>query len=335
MRITILLFITWLVFCDAKGQDIQFSQFYAAPLYLNPAFSGSTQQTRFGLNYRNQWPSVQANFVSYSVYADHYLPDYSSGIGLILTADQPGDFRFYDIGLQYAYQLPVSESLTIRAGTQVSYTFMNFVPGGELNFLDEYQPGVGFTPGAGSADEIGLGDNNRYFDLGFGGLVYSANLFFGVSAFHILRPDRSLYEGSNDRLPIKYSIHGGYRFDLTDESRPFNRSVYLTPTAQYKRQGVFDQLDAGLYLTLEPMVFGVWYRGIPVPQFDATPHESIIALIGFSQNGFNFGYSFDYTVSDLGINAGGAHEVSLSYEMFIGDPRKPPKHVRQIPCPKF
>ena len=45
------------------AQDPQFSQFYAAPLYLNPAFAGSAQEARVGINYRNQWPQIDdANF---------------------------------------------------------------------------------------------------------------------------------------------------------------------------------------------------------------------------------------------------------------------------------
>ncbi|MEJ0030308.1 MAG: type IX secretion system membrane protein PorP/SprF [Bacteroidota bacterium] len=48
----------------ASAQDAQFSQFYAAPLYLNPAFAGSTNQGRVGMNYRNQWPGIDANFTT-------------------------------------------------------------------------------------------------------------------------------------------------------------------------------------------------------------------------------------------------------------------------------
>jgi type IX secretion system PorP/SprF family membrane protein len=69
------------------AQDPQFSQFYAAPLYLNPAFTGSTNQTRVGINYRNQWPSIDANFTTMSAYADHYMEDINSGVGIILNRD--------------------------------------------------------------------------------------------------------------------------------------------------------------------------------------------------------------------------------------------------------
>jgi hypothetical protein len=105
---------------------------------------------------------------------------------------------------------------------------------------------------------------------------------------------------------------------------------------QYKLQGNFSQLDAGLYFTYEPVVFGLWYRGLPFKPVDGiSNHESLIFLTGISSNGLHIGYSFDYTLSQLGISTGGAHEISIRYEFFLGDPRKPPKNVRKLPCPKF
>ena len=64
--------------------------------------------------------------------------------------------------------------------------------------------------------------------------------------------------------------------------------------------------------------------------------DALIAFVSFKiRDQFMIIYSFDYTISQLGISTGGAHEVSIRYEFFLGDPRKPPKNVRQIPCPKF
>src|SRR5437667_6058984 len=72
------------------AQDPQFSQFYAAPLYLKPAFAGSTQQARVGMNYRNQWPAIDANFSTISAYGDLYIEDKNSGVGALLTRDYVG-----------------------------------------------------------------------------------------------------------------------------------------------------------------------------------------------------------------------------------------------------
>ena len=57
---------------EALAQDPTFTQFYANPLYLNPAFAGTNQCARFGLNYRNEWPNLSANYVTYSASYDQY-----------------------------------------------------------------------------------------------------------------------------------------------------------------------------------------------------------------------------------------------------------------------
>src|SRR5690348_18500217 len=85
------------------AQDPQFSQFYAAPLYLNPALAGSTGQARAGINYRNQWPSIDANFTTLSAYFDYYIEDYKSSVGVILNQDREGlaGLRSFSLGVQY------------------------------------------------------------------------------------------------------------------------------------------------------------------------------------------------------------------------------------------
>ena len=95
-------------------------------------------------------------------------------------------------------------------------------------------------------------------------------------------------------------------------------------------------MDVGLYFTYEPVVFGMSYRGIPFKTIDGYPdNESVIFLAGITTNGLSIGYSYDYTISSLTARTGGAHEVSIRYEFFLGNRRKPPKNVRQLPCPKF
>src|SRR3984885_7423674 len=94
-----------LIALRVTAQDPQFSQFYAAPLYLNPAFAGSTGQARAGLNYRNQWPAIDANFTTFSAYADFYIEDKNSGVGIIVNRDREGLYGLTStsIGLQYSY----------------------------------------------------------------------------------------------------------------------------------------------------------------------------------------------------------------------------------------
>jgi type IX secretion system PorP/SprF family membrane protein len=110
-----------------KAQDPQFSQFYSAPLYLNPAYAGASQLTRIGGNYRNQWPSLESNFVSYTAWGDHFFDEKNSGVGLFVGRDQAtiSGLASTLVAAQYAYQLPLTNVFTLRAGFQAGYTFRN------------------------------------------------------------------------------------------------------------------------------------------------------------------------------------------------------------------
>ncbi len=322
----------------AHAQDPQFSQFYAAPLYLNPAFAGSTQQARVGANYRNQWLGLSTSFETISAYFDYYFEDYNSGVGVIAWTDAHSlsGLRMTSVGGQYAYQLPVTNEITVRAGAYGAYVFGDFSYT-NLRFADQFD-GDGFNN---PTNESGDRSLNNYFDLGIGGLAYAKDWWIGYSAMHLTRPDQSSI-GASSILPMRHSVHGGYRFHLPIESftkelvkRKKERSV--TPAFHYKHQGGFNQLDLGAYATLEPLTVGVWYRGIPINAVEGElNNESVIFLVGFrSSGGFSMGYSFDYTLSKLTIQSGGAHEVSVIYEFPIRDPRTPAKNVRKIPCPRF
>ena len=144
---------------------------------------------------------------------------------------------------------------------------------------------------------------------------------------------------------MKLSFHGGFKFYLKSGAtgsgiytRKAERSI--APAIQYRHQGKFDQMDVGLYFTAEPMVLGLWYRGVPFKNIeDFVNNESIVLLLGFTKLGakdaINIGYSFDYTISKLGSGSGGAHEFSLVYTWPMRNPRKPPKDKLVIPCPDF
>ena len=324
-----------------RAQDTQFSQFYAAPLYLNPALAGSTQLTRIGVNYRNQWPSIPATFVNYSVWADHFFIDANSGVGLMVNSDQEGlaGLRSQSINLFYAYQLHLTRRWTFRAGFEGSY-YMRDVNYSSLTFGDQFDATGKIKP---VTDEVFNSNWKVNFpDISFGGVFYNQNLWVGLSAHHVTQPDISFLEGDNSRLPRKYSIHAGYKINLRQASVHHiyagrnTRAIDMYPALNYRRQGAFEQLDAGMYFDTDPVLIGIWYRGIPFKKFDdLNKNEALIFMVGLNTNGLNIGYSFDYTLSAIGIESGGAHEISISYQFFSGDPRKPPRSMRLIPCPRL
>lgn len=327
------------------AQDAQFSQFYAAPLYLNPAFAGSTGQARVGTNYRNQWPAIDANFNTISAFADFYIEEKNSGVGVIITKDREGllGLQSTSIGLMYSYDLKLTKGLSFRPGFQGSL-YNRAINFDKLTFGDQFDPNTGQVVNKNSVEGLNSGQSKFFPDMTLGGLFYSKNGWFGVTAAHITQPDQSL-TGATDNLPMKISGHAGWKFYLTPGvigqgfyNRPRERSI--TPTFQYRHQGRFDQMDVGVYYTLEPLVIGTWYRGVPFKSVNGiVNNESIVLLVGFTKKGdkdvLNIGYSYDYTISKLGPGSGGAHEFSIVYSWSTRDPRKPPKDKLFIPCPDF
>ena len=304
----------------AFAQDIQFSQFYASPLFLNPAFAGSTGYSRVGVNYRNQWPGLDHSFNAFSAYADMYVEDKNSGLGIIINGSRESlaNLHNMEVGLLYSYRVRLGATRYIQVGAQGSFisrsgNFDHVILTSQLD-IDR---GTIIGMDNGISGEL----MRRFADLNSGLLYYSDKIWLGASAHHLTRPNVSYTEGE-DRLAIKSSLHGGIKFDLqpgviNDFVNNTQQERTISFAFNYKQQGPFDQLNVGTELYLEPLVLGLWYRGLPSK--NALPNsEALIGLLGFSfVNGLDIGYSYDFTISKLGWgNTGGAHELSIRY-LFI------------------
>lgn len=328
---------------EAIAQDPQYSQYYAAPLYMNPAMAGSELTGRVGFNYRNQWPGIDAKFTTFSAFYDTYLPQYNSGVGMMVMQDTEGasKLRSTTISAIYSYELKLGSGAYFRPGFQASYIrreigfFENLIFANQINAADPFGDLLLGMP------IDGLGEPINMLSLSAGGMFFTENFWFGGAVHHLNQPNQSFLDGISP-LPRKYSFHTGYRISLGKGSMRqdfthMRKERYFTPTINYKRQGPFEQLDLGGYFYVEPIVFGIWYRGLPYkPVEKQTNRDAVVMMVGLNLlNGLNIGYSFDYTVSQLGIQTGGAHELSLSWTLPNSNQGKPLRRDTILPCPKF
>ncbi|MBA4241948.1 MAG: hypothetical protein C0448_14580 [Sphingobacteriaceae bacterium] len=312
-----------------KAQDPQFTQFYAAPMYLNPAFTGVTYEHRFVANYRNQWPGISKTYQTYMASYDYNMSDINSGIGISVMQDRAGTagLTHSQFGVNYAYHFKISKFSEIRLGANLSYN-MKRLDFSKLKFNDQIASGSGTSIEASSYEAL------NFMDFAAGALLNSTQYWLGFSAKHLTQPNSSL-TGDRVPLPLSISLHGGYRFIIEQKSKELKR--YFSPTFNYRHEQKYDQLDIGLYYYHLPLNVGIWYRGLPFKKYAATysSRESIALLIGFDMTDYNLrvGYSYDLTISNLGVaNSLGAHEVSLIYE--IAKKKKRNKRIL-VSCPKF
>lgn len=339
MKIKILYILSILLFIKeiAPAQDMQYSQFYAAPLYLNPALAGANSCQRLSTNYRQQWPGIPGKFSSFILSYDHQLPKKNSAFGLLITKDQAGSGKLGSTSgsLIYAYQLNLTRKWTLNAGFQGTFTkrSINFY---DLYFVDQLLTGSSTTV------EIPIAQKVNYFDISSGLVLYSRRFWAGFSAHHLNTPNQGMVTEKSP-LPIKYSFHAGYQLPagIGTEAKRDVLKTSITPTVNYKHQGKFDQLDIGLYYTNGPVVIGVWYRGLPIKKYDKTTstanNDALIVLLGITYERFNFGYSYDVTLSKLSISTSrGSHEISISYQFCdLRKLKNKRKISRFVPCPKF
>ena len=315
-----------LITAVSQGQDISFSQFYSSPVQLNPALAGQIEEcARFTLNYRNQWPSIPNAFQTYQVSYDQSISSTNSSFGLIVNSDRQGNNAYVvnQASGIFAYQFRATQKTIVSAGLQATY-FQNSLNTDKLVFADQIN--LNGTNAPYSSGSI-TNENISFVDFS-GGMAfdYDGRYFGGLAVHHMTQPSNSFTPTGNSYLPMRITIHGGANYRI-DPAIHENKTKEFSPNFMYVKQGNFHQLNLGLYTHIKPLTFGMWFRH----NFE-NPDAAII-LLGLQLDKVKLGYSYDYSLSSLSGNAGGAHEISLSYRFCIYVEKS--KKVRAIKCPEF
>lgn len=326
-KVLFLIVIVLIPLTNSMGQDPQFSQFYAAPLYLSPSFAGSSGGSRVVLNFRDQWPKLPGDYITYSFSFDHFLEDYNSGVGLLFSRDQAGGglFNTTNIGAQYSYNFNVTRNWHIRPGIHFYYYQRN-INFNKLTFNDQISRDF-ISPTSVDLDRLTTADKVRHLDIASSVLVYSENYWFGFTVDHLMSVSSTLYD-EGGYLPIKYSIFGGGKYVVSGMTRSKSERS-ISGAFNFLKQSEYYYLDLGAYYIKSPLLFGLWYRGVPI--FPDNPNTGALTILfGYRIGDLSIGYSYDFTLSRLVTRTGGAHEISLSYGF---SPLNVKRKKGAIPCP--
>lgn len=304
-----------------QAQDPIFSQFYAAPLMLNPAFTGTTYAPRIAVNYRSQYLGFDdlTGSTAYATYAasyEQFIEDFNSGFGFMLKSDDAGGglYKTTKFGGNYSYRVQVNREFQLKLGVEAGFRQFN-IDWDRLIFPDQLDPLTGAVDPAGNpnpTNEIRPENLNKtYFDIGAGLLAYTPNFYGGISLKHLTRPDESLLGingGLNEGLAMRISVHSGAQFIIQEGTR-LKKGSFISPNLLYIKQGDQGQINGGAYVSAGLIFAGAWYRHT----FGNT--DAAIVLVGFKKDILKIGYSYDITLSQLqtqtSAGTGGTHEISL------------------------
>jgi type IX secretion system PorP/SprF family membrane protein len=315
------------------AQDPHFSQFFASPLTLNPAFTGKFDGTfRLAINHRDQWPSIPKAYITSTASVD--MPIMASripegdvfGIGVLGLVDASANsqlkLNYGSASLSYHKSLDENGYNTIGAGFQGTYSSLS-LDVSKLTFEDMLTQN-GFT--GTTSDILTNGSNQSYFDVNAGVLFSGStngdnNYYLGASMYHINRPQVS-FKDKNWYLAGRITIHGGGYFPVTDMLK-VNASVIH----QIQNKASETTLGAALSATLNnddlkptSVYLGSWMR----------LNDAIIPYVGLEFSSLRIGASYDINISTLkaATASRGGMELSLIYI-------KQPPNSKGIPCPRF
>src|ERR1700744_1856707 len=176
--------------------DPHFSQYYANPLWLNPALTGVINgDSRLNANYKNQWADINNAYQTAAVSADFRTTDRLALGFSILDQESGGNtFNYLSAYGSLGYNITVSNdgNQRISFGLQAGIINRSFDLG-KLQFGSQYNPVSGFDPSVTSFENFSS-TNTTVFD-GNAGIFYyngnplsTVNVFGGVSVFHLSRP---------------------------------------------------------------------------------------------------------------------------------------------------
>jgi type IX secretion system PorP/SprF family membrane protein len=303
---------------SAQAQDLEFTQFYANPIYLNPALAGSNGCPRFAMNYRNQWPSLSGSYVSYAAGYDQYFKNINGGFGVLAVHDvQAQTINSSQLGIMYSYHLKLDRNWTMNFGAKANY-WVKTLDWDKLTFGDMIDPRRGFIYATG---DVPRGGTRGFFDASAGTVLFNKVFNIGFVAHHLNRPNESMIVGDS-RLPMRFTAHTSAYIALGQKSQYANQTAIM-PSVIYSYQNGFQQLNVGTYVKYGAFTAGVWFRN----------RDAFILTLGVRTDKFKIGYSYDVTVSKLNNGvSGGSHEISLGLNLNCKDK---PTTFRTISCPSF
>jgi len=329
------------------AQDIHFSQFYQAPLTLNPALTGVMNcNTRVVGNYRNQWaPVIPGNaYNTFSVSYDQKLPvgRYDNfGFGLNIWTDRAGelDFQTLTAKISGAYARRVAgtrrKSHYIVAGAEVgvSQRSIDYI---KARWGDQVNGDFEFDPTIATAEPLDrLDDKFLFGDIGVGLLWFSVldkakNFYIGAAYEHLNQANLSFYVDEVVPYYSKAVFHAGGEI-------PAAQKMSILPGAVVFLQGPSMEINFGTSARFfmgngyddQSFQLGAWYR-VANHYEKALTSDALILSTRFDYQQFGIGFSYDINVSSLrqASNANGSFEFSMIYQLC--GPQS-----RGVYCPRF
>ena len=268
--------------------DTQISQYWKQKTFFNPSFAAETDTLQASILHRQQWVGVTHAPKTFIVTADMPLTflGRKHGVGIIGTRESIGLYSNSSIAAMYAYKKRWKKNV-LNIGVQLGLVNIDF-DASKIHIPDEQK------------DEIEVptsGADASKFDGNIGISWVNPKYYIGISSTHITQPEFEL-DDIVTNIARAYYFTAGYNIK-------FKNPIYeLQPSVLIKSDKVVTQYDFTARLVYNKLFNGglTWRKG-----------DGLVFLLGANFMGFDAGYAFDYSSSDIAKRGNGTHEFFLRY----------------------
>jgi type IX secretion system PorP/SprF family membrane protein len=312
------------------------SQYFSAPLHLNPALAGISYGPRATLNYRNQWSALgdgfNGGYTTYMAGFDMHIDKIHAGIGALFVGDQIMNnlYGSYKASVMYSQQIKFNRRMALKIGISGTYIHTQ-IKWNDLLWSDMINPYTGFynnvnipnpttepTPGK-------LATNTG--EMGAGFVFFTEKVYVGFAANNLLMHKESFTTGVDAKVPMNFTVHFGANLPVKHQ-HDTKYNIWVSPNVLFINQGKAFQTEGTFLTGISFMYFGLGYRNVIYNS------DAVIGYVGFKKGKFRVGYSYDYTISKLMNKSGGTHELSFTFNWTGEDNSLNPKSNKgYVPCP--
>ena len=309
------------------AQDPHFTQFYAAPLTVNPAYTGLFDgHIRAVCNFRQQWISSANPIKTTVIQLDAKVGKEDRNdsrplsVGILFMNDNTmkGVFTSNYITGAGSYHINLDEDGLQKLGLGFAATYgSRRLDYSKLSFEDQFVSYLGFNQSLPN-NESGLNNMIPFFSFA-SGLVYiydneDNGTYFdlGVSGFHLNKPKQSAIKDKSQYLPERYSAQASLQQYLGE-------GVLLNAKLLYQNQAAVKYFLCGASISKmigankDNMVgAGLWYRS----------KDAISPYFLFEYSRMQFGFTYDIVSSDLKNGPKPSNSMEFSLQVRMNDGKK-------------
>jgi type IX secretion system PorP/SprF family membrane protein len=266
----------------------QYTQYMLNEMAINPAVAGKEDYADVRSNNRYQWSGITDAPRTYMLTCHGPLKLKNMGLGMHLYTDIVGPTRRTGLNFAYAYHLKIKDDMYVSMGLSAGILQWG-IDGSKLILREE-----------GDANLLNSYRTTLVPDFGTGAYFYKKNRFyFGISAPQIYQAPIKLYTNSTDNSKIvtHLNVNGAYKFDIGEDFKiePSFLLKWASPAPI--------KIDGGLRVIYQEQVWlGGAYRH----------NDAFTAMVGYMYKDYlMFGYSYDFTTTNIRNYSTGTHEVML------------------------